>query len=523
MHQALYREYRPRTFSEVVGQEYVIKTLRNQLRTGMLSHAYLFTGSRGTGKTSTAKIVAKAANCENLTDGEPCLACECCRGIEDGSLLDVTEIDAASNNGVDNIRDLRDEAFFAPVRGKYRVYIIDEVHMLSTSAFNALLKIMEEPPAHVIFILATTEVHKVPATILSRCQRFDFRRIRPDEIAGRILKIAESEQFSIEEEAALLIGRVADGSVRDALSITDSCLSAGSVITADIVRERLGIADKSYLYAISEAVMAEDSGEALRIVGELYAASKDMLRLCGEMTSFYRDILLAKTSKDAGAELSMADDPERLKILADRIPFAKLTYSLTLLTNLSNYPGSDPRIQLELVLVKLCRPELDASDEALIRRVERLEQGFVPSAPKKQAAPAASATKETASPQKKVVQKASPASAADGETTFADWAEVLDKLKGINGPLYGALASSRAYVSGERILVDCDNPLFLELVRSSDQAKASLRKAIEMVTGRVYGLSPYKRQETAGKDEGEDPLAAFEKKAGEIGVELNIK
>lgn len=530
MQKALYREYRPATFSDVVGQEYVVGTLRNQLRTGKLSHAYLFTGSRGTGKTSIAKIVAKAANCENLHDGEPCLTCEVCRGIEDGSILDVTEIDAASNNGVDNIRELRDEAFFAPVRGRYRVYIIDEVHMLSTSAFNALLKIMEEPPAHVLFILATTEVHKVPATILSRCQRFDFRRIRPEEIAGRIAQIAEKEQFSMEPEAALLIGRVADGSVRDALSITDSCLSYGQDITEQLVRERLGIADKSYLYALCEAVMNEDSAGAMRIVSELYAGSKDMLRLTSELMGFYRDLLVVKTGGTA-EDLSTADDLEHLKQLAGSMSFGQLTYSLTLLSQLASFPGNNPRMQLELTLIKLCKPELDGSAEALIRRVERLEQGASVCAVS--AAASSSAPVSKPKPSKTALQQgtaaasgvASPAVAESSgqEQNFDLWPEVLEKLKGLNGPLFGALASSQAYVQGERVLIDCENPLFLELVRTSEQAKTSLRKAIELVTGKVYGLSPYKRAQQKRSRPDSDPLDAFAQKAEEIGVDIKVE
>ena len=536
MQKALYREYRPATFSDVVGQEYVVATLRNQLRTGKLSHAYLFTGSRGTGKTSIAKIVAKAANCENLQDGEPCLSCEVCRGIEDGSILDVTEIDAASNNGVDNIRELRDEAFFAPVRGRYRVYIIDEVHMLSTSAFNALLKIMEEPPEHVLFILATTEVHKVPATILSRCQRFDFRRIRPEEIAGRIEQIAEKEQFTIEPQAALLIGRVADGSVRDALSITDSCLSYGGDITEQLVRERLGIADKSYLYALCEAVLREDSAEALRIVGELYAGSKDMLRLSSELMGFYRDLLVVKTGGGEG-ELSTADDLERLKSLADGMGLGQLTYSLTLLSQLASFPGANPRMQLELTLIKLCKPELDGSAEALLRRLERLEKGVpvrtaepargVPAHPEqgKKAAPPSPAGESV--PEEAVRTpppgRAQPTPADGQEQAFDLWPEVLEKLKALNGPLFGALASSRAYIQGERVLIDCDNPLFLELVRNSEQAKTSLRRAIEMVTGKVCGLSPYRRTQQRKPTEQADPLDAFTKRAEDIGVDIKVE
>ena len=249
MYQVLYRKYRPKVFSDVYGQDHVTSTLKNEIKNGRISHAYLFTGSRGTGKTTCAKILAKAVNCEHNIDGEPCNECEVCKGLDNGSIYDVVEIDAASNNGVDNIRELRDDTNYAPTRGKYRVYIIDEVHMLSTGAFNALLKTLEEPPAHVIFILATTEVHKLPATILSRCQRFDFKRIQPETMAKRLNQVAEAEGITLESDAALLIARIADGALRDGLSILDQCAGRGKTVDTRLVSEVAGLAVEPILFA----------------------------------------------------------------------------------------------------------------------------------------------------------------------------------------------------------------------------------------------------------------------------------
>lgn len=282
MYQALYRKYRPKVFSDVCGQEHITSTLLNEIRDGRVSHAYLFTGSRGTGKTTCAKILAKAVNCENSNNGEPCNECEMCRGLDDGTIYDVVEIDAASNNGVDNIRELREEANYTPSRGKYRVYIIDEVHMLSQGAFNALLKTLEEPPAHVIFILATTEVHKLPATILSRCQRFDFKRIQPETMAKRLEEVASMESISLTPEAAILISRIADGGMRDALSILDQCAGRNEEINEELVSRVAGIAGREALYELSAAIADKDSGKALSIIADLHQNSYDMERLCVE-------------------------------------------------------------------------------------------------------------------------------------------------------------------------------------------------------------------------------------------------
>ncbi|MFR1808652.1 MAG: DNA polymerase III subunit gamma/tau, partial [Pygmaiobacter massiliensis] len=277
MHHALYRKYRPKTFADVFGQKSITEALKNQIASGKVGHAYIFTGTRGTGKTTCAKIFARAVNCLNPQDGEPCGVCANCRGLEEGSILDVVEIDAASNNGVDDIRDLRDEAVYTPTNCKYKVYIVDEVHMLSTSAFNALLKIMEEPPSHVIFILATTEIHKVPATILSRCQRYDFGRIRPEIIEERLTIVANEENIPVTPEAKRLIAHLADGALRDALSILDTCASATEeAVDEPLVRRMAGVTDKSYLFSLSDAVKEQDAAKAILLVAELREKAIDM-------------------------------------------------------------------------------------------------------------------------------------------------------------------------------------------------------------------------------------------------------
>ena len=295
MYQALYRKWRPQDFSAVYGQPHVTKTLQNQLCSGRISHAYLFTGSRGTGKTTCAKILSKAVNCLSPVDGNPCNECEICRGIDNGSILDVIEIDAASNNGVDNIRDLREEANFTPANAKYRVYIIDEVHMLSIGAFNALLKTLEEPPSHVIFILATTEIHKLPSTILSRCQRFDFKRIAPEDITSRLLYVAEKENVNLTENAANLIARIADGGMRDALSLLDRCFAMGTDIDENAVSDAAGIAGTIHLFSFSEYVANGDFTSSLKLVSKLHSESCDIDSLCTELTLHFRNLMVAKT------------------------------------------------------------------------------------------------------------------------------------------------------------------------------------------------------------------------------------
>lgn len=377
-YQALYRKYRPQTFDDVSGQLAVTQTLKTQLITGKMSHAYLFTGSRGTGKTSCAKILAKAVNCLNPDNGNPCNCCEACRAIDSGSCMDVLEIDAASNNGVDNVRDLRDDAVYTPSQVKMRVYIIDEVHMLSISAFNALLKIIEEPPEHLLFILATTELHKVPATILSRCQRFSFRRISQEDIAARLQYVAYQENIDLDDSAARVLARLADGGLRDGLSLLDQCASATTgELTAQRVYACLGIAGEQTCGELMGYVASHDTKRALELFNRLYTEGKDLSAMLDEMACLTRDLLVMKTAGNGGITMlsGVADDQEVLQ-LTKALTSGELVRIMNLLqTTLAGFTRSaSRRMDAELCIVQMCQPELDLDAKALNARLTRLEE-----------------------------------------------------------------------------------------------------------------------------------------------------
>ena len=376
MYQALYRKWRPKTFADVTGQDHITETLRKQVAEGRTSHAYLFTGTRGTGKTTCAKILAKAVNCEHPVDGNPCCACPSCLGIENGSFLDVLELDAASNNGVDQVRALRDEAIYSPARVKKRVYIIDEVHMLSISAFNALLKILEEPPEHLMFILATTELHKVPATILSRCQRFSFRRIQPKDIEARLQYVARQESIPLTESGAELLSRLADGALRDALSLLDQCAAAGGNLDAQAVLDTLGLAGGLQTVKLLEAVLRRDAQAALLQLNELYQGGKDIGAVLGELSTLVRDLLLRKTApQGCAALLSGSFDAETLQRLCQGQSTQRFLYlSVTLQQCAADlYYSANRRTDAELCLLRLCDEGLSGDLTALTARMRRLE------------------------------------------------------------------------------------------------------------------------------------------------------
>ncbi len=377
-YQALYRKYRPQTFDDVSGQLAVTQTLKTQLLTGKMSHAYLFTGSRGTGKTSCAKILAKAVNCLHPDNGNPCNVCEACRAIDSGSCMDVLEIDAASNNGVDNVRDLRDDAIYTPSQVKMRVYIIDEVHMLSISAFNALLKIIEEPPEHLLFILATTELHKVPATILSRCQRFSFRRISQEDIAARLQFVAYQENIDLDDAAARVIARLADGGMRDGLSLLDQCASATTgELTAERVYACLGIAGERRCGELMGYIAAHDTKSTLELFNRLYTEGKDLSAMLDELGCLCRDLLVVKTAPGAGITMlsGVASDKEVLE-LTKALSTAELVRMMNLIqTTLSGFTRSaSRRMDAELCLLEMCQPELSLDAKALNARLTRLEE-----------------------------------------------------------------------------------------------------------------------------------------------------
>ena len=398
-YQALYRKYRPQTFDDVSGQMAVTQTLKTQLVSGRMSHAYLFTGSRGTGKTSCAKILAKAVNCLNPDNGNPCNCCEACRSIDSGSCMDVLEIDAASNNGVDNVRDLRDDAVYTPSQVKMRVYIIDEVHMLSISAFNALLKIIEEPPEHLLFILATTELHKVPATILSRCQRFSFRRISQEDIAARLQYVAYQESIDLDDGAARVLARLADGGMRDGLSLLDQCASATTgELTAERVYACLGIAGEQKCGELMGHIANHDTRAALELFNRLYTEGKDLNAMLDEMACLTRDLLVMKTAGNAGITMlsGVASDRETLE-LTKALSSGELVRMMNLIqTTLAGFTRSaSRRMDAELCILQLCQPELSLDLDALNARLTRMEEQIKSgnivvsskTAKKKQAAP----------------------------------------------------------------------------------------------------------------------------------------
>ena len=377
-YQALYRKYRPQTFDDVVGQTAVTQTLKTQIVSGKLSHAYLFTGCRGTGKTSCAKILAKAVNCLEPENGNPCNRCKACRSIDDGTCMDVLEIDAASNNGVDNVRDLRDDAVYSPSQVKKRVYIVDEVHMLSASAFNALLKIIEEPPEHLLFILATTELHKVPATILSRCQRFAFRRIGQEDIAAQLQYVAYQENIDLDNSAARVLARLADGAMRDALSLLDQCASAAiGELTAERVYGCLGIAGERKSAELLDLISRQDTAGALCLFNRLYTEGKDLSALLDELASLVRDILILKTAPEVGiAMLSGVAEDDEARNLATRISGGELIRMMELLQKTLNLftRSASRRTDAELCILEMCQPELSRDLSSMNARLTRVEE-----------------------------------------------------------------------------------------------------------------------------------------------------
>ncbi len=541
MYQALYRKYRPKCFSDVYGQDHVTSTLKNEIKENRISHAYLFTGSRGTGKTTCAKIFAKAVNCENSADGEPCNECEVCQGLDGGTIYDVVEIDAASNNGVDNIRDLREEANYTPSRGKYRVYIIDEVHMLSTGAFNALLKTLEEPPSHVIFILATTEVHKLPATILSRCQRFDFKRIQPETMAVRLKQVAGFENLNLSDDAAILIARIADGALRDGLSILDQCSSRDKNINSELVSKVAGLAGREVLYKFTDCIHNKNSSSALEILSQLYQNSYDMERLCVEMINHLRNFLIVKTVKKSRELIICTDDGYNSiiegtkKFSLENIIFALDLFQDTL-TKIKS--GANSRIEMEMSFIKLCEPKLDSSLAAVLDRISSLEtkvnstsysapanhtvQNIPQSTPEpvlqKPEIPVKQEFKETQSykqeeksfvPDSPCAEPAVPVSQPDEvlppvqppaeqnssavQQEFDRWAEFMDVIHRNDIALFGVLSGASGYTRGDFFLIDSNNPVIREFIKIPTHSKA-IKQALHEVTGRVYKLGLFKRK-----------------------------
>ncbi len=376
-HQAIYRKWRPMTFDDIVGQEHITRTLKNQITQGTVGHAYLFCGTRGTGKTTCAKVLSRAVNCLNPKDGNPCNECEVCRGIIDGSIMDVTEMDAASNNGVDNIRDIREDINYVARNSKYTVYIIDEVHMLSTGAFNALLKTLEEPPQNVIFILATTEAHKVPQTILSRCQRFDFKRIRNEDIIVRMKEIAYADGYKITDDAYQMLASLAEGSMRDGLSIMERVISAtGTEITGEDITNTLGISGTDTVFRLTDAIIAADAGKVISIIDRVVADGKELPQLAASMLNHFRSLMLCKLSDSPETVLdSDAQTVHKYKIQSNNITFDKINHGTTLISNAiaDARVAKSSRIVYELAFIKLARPDIDSTPEGVLDRISNLE------------------------------------------------------------------------------------------------------------------------------------------------------
>ncbi len=527
-YQAFYRKYRPSSFADVLGQEHITDVLCRQLAGGNVFHAYLFTGTRGTGKTTCAKILAKAVNCLNAKDGNPCGECEACLNIAAGEVTDIVEIDAASNNSVDNIRDLRDKVNFAPSSVKYRVFIIDEVHMLSISAFNALLKTLEEPPAHVIFILATTEVHKLPATILSRCQRFDFKRIENDKLIARINFVCREEGLKISETAAALIASAADGGMRDALSLLDLCASKSNDITEEIVMAACGLTGNEYLNDLACLFKNRDTSAALALVDKLYLNGIDMLRLCSELTTFYRNLMIIKTVKTGELPIvCSAAQLERFKEISEGYELKEILRTLSLLQEATvNMQNSDRRCEFEMFAVKVCTPALSADFASLEQRISDLEkmlQGGV----KPLAAPAPKTETKVKETKKESLAEA-PAVTADevaaeppevkptvnGE--LKQWGEIVEVLKTTCPLMAGALSSgSRAFVKDKFLLIDCKSQQFLNLMRTNATYKNHIKNAIFNVLGENYSIGPYK-EESEGEET--DPLSILADKLKQLEI-----
>lgn len=575
MYRALYRKWRPQRFADVVGQKPIVTALQNQIAAGRIGHAYLFTGTRGTGKTTCAKIFAKAVNCLDHTSPDPCCECEICKGIDSGAIMDIIEMDAASNNGVDDIRDLRDEVAYLPSVCRYKVYIIDEVHMLSMQAFNALLKTMEEPPEHVIFILATTEVQKVPVTILSRCQRYDFARITARDIADRLLFVAGQEKIELESDAARLIGRLADGAMRDALSILDTCAGVDNHVDEALVRRMAGVTDRTYLFEISDAIAARDSVTALEKIAELRQQSVDMRRLCMELAGHYRNLMLC--GLPGGADLLTGTSPEEEAAYQARKEFPQ-TEAIRAINAFGQAlekmgRGTDQRIELELAVFALTQPQAAAPAAAAQPQQARpaAPQPFaaapaaspppvqartappptaarpVPPAIPQEAPPVQEARPlaeevpppdeepEFLQPELRPAQQAAPApqpaapprKAAPKEEAgelrpFPQWALVLADLEETDAMLISFLRGTHAYYDGRRVLFECSDA-FRDYIRNNEDIRKKMKEAIYRTTRIRCGIGPYEPQKAEARGTEQPTIDQTLQNMQALGVDVAIE
>lgn len=516
MYHALYRKWRPLTFDDVVSQPHITTTLKNQIQNKKTAHAYLFTGSRGTGKTTCARIFAKSVNCQNSHEGNPCLECEVCKCADNESLTDIIEIDAASNTGVDDIRALKESAEYLPEQCKYKVYIIDEVHMLSINAFNALLKIMEEPPAHVIFILATTEVHKVPATIISRCQRFDFRRIRTEDIVSRLKFIAEKESIKLDDDAATLIAKISDGGMRDALSLLDQCIAYSDDVDLKTVSDAAGIAGRDYLFNIIDGVFAHNITSVLETVASLYNMAKDMTRLCSELLEQMRNLMLIKAVPGNDMVMCLPDEYKRLEEIAQKTDMGTILEKIEILSecNENLAKASSKRIEFEMCMVKLCSnngniapsysnnyssPTPPASYTNTVKSEPEIKhnepENSAESIPQK-SADAIKPESVNAEPVQETVQppinEQPPAEAPKKKITSKDftpldcWDEVVERFKNECPSAVGFLTGSKAFIYENMILIIVKDAFYLKMFKLQI---ADVNRVITDFFGRKFTVS----------------------------------
>lgn len=529
MYQALYRKWRPMSFDDVVSQPHITTTLKNQIKMGKTAHAYLFTGPRGTGKTTCARIFAKVVNCESLHEGEPCLDCKICKAADNGTLADIIEIDAASNSRVDDIRELREGVIYTPEMCRFKVYIIDEVHMLSQGAFNALLKTMEEPPEHVKFILATTEIHKVPATIVSRCQHFDFRRIRTEDIVERLCFIAQQESFTLEKDAAEMIARLSDGGMRDALSLLDQCVAFDDHITLNVVSSVSGIAGRDHLFDIIELIAEKDAAQALKIVDRLYGMSKDLKVLANELLTQMRNVMLVKTLDDyKDLVICLPDELERLKAIARKMRIEDILGDISILQECSERFArcSSKRIELEMSIVKLCsQPQISSNYQeipvqahssetaALYKRIASLEERLGSEATAKQPSASAEQAKNEYDPE---LQRLS----ACNDGPFAEWNDIVDRIRERTPSVGSFLKDSVAFIKGRDLFLIVQSDIYLKKFKASQDASV-INEVLSQMYGQTFNIK-VKSAKKAAPDDAEDPTNQLLERARANGIEVEI-
>lgn len=496
---ALYRKFRPTTFEDVKGQEHIVTTLKNQIQAERIGHAFLFCGTRGTGKTTVAKILARAVNCEHPVNGSPCNECAVCKGILSGTSMNVIEIDAASNNGVDNIREIREEVAYRPTHGKYKVYIIDEVHMLSTGAFNALLKTLEEPPSYVIFILATTEAHKIPVTILSRCQRYDFHRISIDTVTARLQELMEKEGVDAEPKALRYVAKSGDGSMRDALSLLDQCIAfyLGQKLTYDKVLEVLGTVDHDVFSNLLRKVLAGDVTRCIYILEELLTSGKELTQFVSDFTWYLRNLLLVKTSDDAEEVLDVSSENLiALREESEMVDADTLMRYIRVLSELSNQLryATQKRVLVEIGLIKLCRPAMETNLDSVFDRIrvleEKIEQG-IRIAPQQSSNPSLSSGIQQNIEETDPVKQPEKAAPEDLQKIKKDWKSIVGQTQGMFKtflntavPKYnGATGENKLYIEFANDLAqNCvDDPAKKELLETIILKQTGKSVEVEMV------------------------------------------